>query len=71
MERSGRGGKEVTVVEHLDLPQPEREKWLKELKAALGCGGVVEGENIVLQGDHRNRLPKILADRGVKKVTTS
>ena len=71
MERSGRGGKEVTVIEHLDLQGPEREKWLKDLKAALGCGGVVEGEHIVLQGDHRKRLPKILGDRGVKKVTTS
>jgi translation initiation factor 1 len=71
MERSGRGGKEVTVVEQLDLQGPEREKWLKDLKAALGCGGVIEDTNLVLQGDHRKRLPKILADRGVKKVTTS
>ena len=71
MERSGRGGKEVTVIEHLDLQGPVREQWLKDLKASLGCGGVVEGETIVLQGDHRKRLPKILTDRGVKKVTTS
>ena len=71
MERAGRGGKEVTVVEHLELPAPEREKWLKALKAALGCGGVVEGGNLVLQGDHRKRLPGILAERGVKRVTTS
>ena len=60
LERSGRGGKEVTVIEHLAVPPMEREKWLKALKAALGCGGVVEGDAIVLQGDHRARLPKIL-----------
>ena len=69
MERSGRGGKEVTVVEQLTLSASEREKWLKELKAALGCGGVVEGDTLVLQGDHRKRLPEILAKRGVKRVT--
>lgn len=69
MERAGRRGKEVTVVEHLDLPARELEKWLKELKAALGCGGVVEERSIVLQGDHRKRLPDILSRRGVKKVT--
>jgi translation initiation factor 1 len=69
MERSGRGGKEVTVVEQLPLSASEREKWLKELKASLGCGGVVEGEQLVLQGDHRKRLPEILARRGVKRVT--
>ena len=68
---AARSGKEVTVIEHLDLAPIEREKWLKALKASLGCGGVIEGDNLVLQGDHRKRLPKILAERGVKKVSTS
>jgi translation initiation factor 1 len=69
MERSGRGGKEVTVVEQLNLSPAEREAWLKALKSQLGCGGVVEGESLVLQGDHRKRLPALLSARGVKKVT--
>ena len=69
IERTGRGGKEVTVVEHLDLSASQRDDWLKALKAALGCGGTVEGSSLVLQGDHRKRLPDILAKRGVKKVT--
>lgn len=69
LERSGRGGKEVTVVDHLNLSPPELERWLKALKASLGCGGVIEGASIVLQGDHRKRLPALLAARGVKKVT--
>lgn len=69
MERSGRGGKEVTVIEHLGLPPMEREKWVKALKGSLGCGGLVEGENLVLQGDHRKRVPALLTARGVRKVT--
>jgi translation initiation factor 1 len=69
LERAGRGGKAVTVVEHLDLRAPDLERWLKALKAQLGCGGVIEGGAIVLQGDHRDRLPTLLADRGVKKIT--
>ena len=68
MERSGRGGKEVTVIDQLDLTTVERGAWLKALKSALGCGGVIEGATLVLQGDHRARLPAILAARGVKKV---
>ena len=68
LERAGRGGKDVTVVEQLALTSGERERWLKALKAALGCGGSVEGEALVLQGDHRARLPGLLASRGVKKV---
>jgi translation initiation factor 1 len=68
MERSGRGGKEVTVIEHLGVPPIEREKWLKALKASLGCGGVVEGDTLVLQGDHRKRVAPLLTARGVRKV---
>ena len=69
MERSGRGGKEATVIEQLELTTAEREAWLNALKAALGCGGKVEGETLMLQGDHRKRLPALLASRGVRKVT--
>ncbi|WP_426754826.1 translation initiation factor [Myxococcus sp. Y35] len=69
MERKGRGGKEVTVVEHLELPAPQREVWLKALKNSLGCGGAVEGDTLVLQGDQRERLPALLEARGVRKVT--
>ena len=71
MERKGRGGKEVTVLEQLNLAPIARERWLKELKAALGCGGVIEGNDIVLQGDHRKRLPAVLAKKGVKSVVVS
>src|ERR1051325_1638345 len=57
MERKGRGGKEVTVVEKLGLPEKELETWCRELKQALGCGGAVDGDAIVLQGDLRTRVP--------------
>jgi translation initiation factor 1 len=68
MERAGRGGKAVTVVEHLAIAADERLAWLTALKASLACGGTVEGETLVLQGDHRKRLPAILSARGVRKV---
>ncbi len=69
LERSGRRGKEVTVVEHLAIATAARDEWLKALKAALGCGGTVEDERLVLQGDQRKRLPALLEARGVRKVT--
>ena len=69
LERKGRGGKEATVVEKLDLRPAERERWLKELKQALGCGGAVEGDDLVLQGDLRPRVKALLEARGVRKVT--
>lgn len=69
MERKGRGGKEATVIEKLDLPSSHLEQWCKELKQALGCGGAVDGNTIVLQGDLRQRLAPVLTAKGVKKVT--
>ena len=71
LERTGRSGKEVTIVTHLELPVMERDVWLKALKASLGCGGQIEGDALVLQGDQRERLPKLLEKRGVKKVTVA
>jgi len=69
IERKGRRGKDVTIVEQLDLNDTLLEKWLKDLKQSLGTGGSREGTNLVLQGDHRDRVAKWLDERGVKKVT--
>ncbi|HUB06187.1 MAG TPA: translation initiation factor [Myxococcales bacterium] len=69
MERKGRGGKEVTVIEQLELRPRELESWLKELKNRLGCGGVVEAGALVLQGDLRERVKPLLAAKGVRKIS--
>jgi translation initiation factor 1 len=71
MERAGRRGKTVTVVEKLGLPPRALDEWLGELKRSLGCGGALEGDAIVLQGDLRDRAAKLLEARGVKKVTVA
>lgn len=70
-ERKHRGGKEVTIVEKLELEGAELTTWCRELKQALGCGGSVEERSIVLQGDQRARLPDLLTTRGVVRVTVS
>ena len=70
-ERKNRGGKEATVIEKLELSADDLATWCRELKQALGCGGAVEGQTIVLQGDQRSRLPALLSARGVAKVTIS
>ncbi len=69
LERKGRGGKEATIIEKLELKPKDLEAWLKALKQALGCGGVIEGDTIVLQGDLRPRIADVLTKRGVAKVT--
>lgn len=60
MEKAGRGGKTVTVVDGL----PQNEAFLKELcgelKRACGTGGAVKDGTIELQGEHRDRLRDLL-----------
>jgi len=68
LERKGRGGKEATLVEKLELDAAELARWADDLKRSLGCGGGVEGEAVALQGDQRERVAAWLAGRGVKKV---
>ena len=64
MEKKGRGGKLVTVIDGL----PRNEAFLKEvaqeLKRSCGTGGTVIDGGIELHGDLRNRLRELLAQRG-------
>jgi translation initiation factor 1 len=53
----------------LALPPAELERWCRDLKQALGCGGTVDGDQIVLQGDLRPRIGAVLEARGVSRVT--
>lgn len=68
-ERAGRGGREVTLVERLDLPPAELKTWLASLKRALACGGAVEEGALVFQGDQRERLREALQARGILHIS--
>lgn len=68
LERKGRGGKEATVIEKLDLAPAALAEWTDALKRSLGCGGGVEDGAVVLQGDQRDRAAAWLERRGVRKV---
>ena len=52
-ERSGRGGKTVTVVRGLP---GELAAVARELKRLCGSGGAVKGAAVEIQGDHRDRV---------------
>ena len=59
-----RYGKTVTVVAGFDVPSSTLESLASALKSSLATGGTVDGDTIELQGDHRDRLPALLADHG-------
>ncbi len=66
-EKKGRGGKQVTVMRDFQLTAKELEKLVKQLKKACGSGGTVkDGDTIEIQGDHRDKLSKLLQKQGYK-----
>lgn len=64
MEKAGRRGKTVTVVEGLPRNQAFLKSLAAELKRACGGGGTVREDRIELQGEHRDKLRKLLKDKG-------
>lgn len=67
-ERKGHGGRTVTRLEGLDLPEADLEALAREAGRALGCGGRLEDGVPVVQGDPGDRLEAWLRERGARKV---
>ena len=61
---SRRYDKPVTIVEGFDLEKSEVESIASDLKSSMGTGGTVDDGRIELQGDHRDRVPDLLRERG-------
>ena len=64
MEKGGRGGKIVTVVDGLPRNDAFLKELCNELKRACGTGGAVKDGTIELQGEFRHRLRDLLARKG-------
>jgi translation initiation factor 1 len=64
IERAGRKGKTVTIVEGL----PRNAAFLKaltvELKRSCGSGGTAGDRHVEIQGDHVDRLRQLLRAKG-------
>lgn len=68
-ETGGRGGKTVTVVSGFTgIGLPEKEALAKKMRGACGCGGTVKDGAIVIQGDQRETVARILAEAGFRPV---
>jgi len=66
LERKGRGGKTVTLIEGIRMSAEESMLLLKQLKTRLGTGGSLKNDLLEIQGDHRDVIMALLQDMGYK-----
>lgn len=68
-EVGGRAGKTVTVASgFVGIGLPEKERLLRSMRAACGCGGTVKDGRIEIQGDQREAVCRILGEAGFRPV---
>jgi translation initiation factor 1 len=66
LDRKGRGGKSVTLIEGLQMSSKDSEALLKQLKARLGTGGAMKITVFEIQGDHRDAIMAFLEGLGYR-----
>lgn len=64
LEKNHRGGKTATVVRGYKGPASGLEELARQLKAKCGTGGSAKDGEIIIQGDHRDKIVALLAQMG-------
>jgi translation initiation factor 1 len=64
IEKSGRGGKTVTVVDGLPQNRELLKQLASELKQACGTGGTTGDTHVEIQGDQREAIRALLTAKG-------
>lgn len=70
ISKKGRGGREATLLSARGLPKGEDLSSLAlRIRKQIGCGASLEGPDVLIQGDQRERLELWLIKQGARKVT--
>jgi translation initiation factor 1 len=68
LDKKHRGGKVVTIVEGFSMKEDEIETLAKKLKTFCGSGGSAKNKEIIIQGDHRDKILQWLIKNGFTKT---
>jgi len=60
-------GKAVTIVDGITEKEADLSRLAQKLKGFCACGGTAKNEEIILQGDHRDKVKIYLVRQGYPK----
>lgn len=61
-----RKGKPITIIEGFNGANDDFKKLAKEMKTLLSVGGSFKDDTIIIQGDYRDKIMKLLQEKGFK-----